>query len=111
MFNRVELIHKVQSGGYTVVRFVANNPGVWMLHCHMDFHAEVGMGMLLKVGQDSDLPPQPSGWTQCRRDTLNTKLSIQSPYSTTSGNLKLKLSYLNLNVAIFYSFFHPILFY
>lgn len=28
----------VAPGGYTVIRFVANNPGVWFFHCHMDWH-------------------------------------------------------------------------
>ena len=30
------------NGGYTVVEFVADNPGWWMLHCHMEDHLEVG---------------------------------------------------------------------
>ncbi|KAK4995558.1 hypothetical protein LTR66_004652 [Elasticomyces elasticus] len=33
--------------GYTVIRFVADNPGVWFLHCHMDWHAELGLAMTL----------------------------------------------------------------
>lgn len=28
---------------FTVVAFVADNPGVWALHCHNDFHARSGM--------------------------------------------------------------------
>jgi iron transport multicopper oxidase len=33
--------------GYTVIRFVANNPGVWFLHCHMEWHMEAGLLMTL----------------------------------------------------------------
>ena len=40
----------VPDSGYTVLRFIANNPGVWMVHCHLDFHMETGMGFVLKVG-------------------------------------------------------------
>lgn len=29
--------------GYLVIRFQANNPGVWMFHCHMEFHVAAGM--------------------------------------------------------------------
>ncbi|KAF9953103.1 hypothetical protein BGZ70_000358 [Mortierella alpina] len=29
--------------GWTVVRFVNDNPGLWTLHCHMDWHMEVGL--------------------------------------------------------------------
>lgn len=29
------------------VAFIANNPGVWMLHCHNLVHARQGMGMMV----------------------------------------------------------------
>ncbi len=47
------------------MRFVADNPGTWMFHCHLDFHSEVGMALLIKIGQDKDLPPEPNNWPQC----------------------------------------------
>ncbi|KAK8085607.1 Laccase-1 [Apiospora hydei] len=31
--------------GWTLLRFVADNPGVWLFHCHMVWHAEAGMGL------------------------------------------------------------------
>lgn len=34
-------------GGYYVIRFVADNPGVWFFHCHIDWHLSQGLGMLL----------------------------------------------------------------
>ncbi|KAJ2237238.1 ferroxidase fet3 [Coemansia sp. RSA 1722] len=30
---------------YAIVRFRADNPGVWMFHCHMQFHKEQGLAM------------------------------------------------------------------
>lgn len=33
--------------GYFVVRFVADNPGVWFFHCHIDWHLSTGLGMLM----------------------------------------------------------------
>ncbi len=27
----------VPVGGYTILRFVANNPGAWLFHCHLEF--------------------------------------------------------------------------
>lgn len=36
--------------GYVVVRFRADNLGVWMLHCHVVFHQGSGMAMALQVG-------------------------------------------------------------
>lgn len=53
------------SGGYTIVRFVADNPGTWFLHCHLDFHLEIGMALLVKIGGVEDLPRQPLGWPKC----------------------------------------------
>lgn len=31
--------------GYVVLRFVADNPGVWLFHCHIDWHMESGLAM------------------------------------------------------------------
>ena len=31
--------------GWTLIRFVADNPGVWFFHCHMLWHSESGMAM------------------------------------------------------------------
>lgn len=33
----------VQNNGHTVIRFRADNPGVWMLHCHVEWHVEAGL--------------------------------------------------------------------
>ncbi|KAI0876870.1 multicopper oxidase-domain-containing protein [Hypoxylon argillaceum] len=31
--------------GWVLVRFIADNPGVWLFHCHVIWHSEAGMGM------------------------------------------------------------------
>lgn len=36
-------------GGYVIVRFIADNPGFWLLHCHIDTHSDIGMTVLTKV--------------------------------------------------------------
>ncbi len=33
----------VQGGGYVVLHFRADNPGVWLLHCHVSWHIEAGL--------------------------------------------------------------------
>lgn len=33
----------VPSNGYVVLRFKANNPGVWFFHCHVDWHVPAGL--------------------------------------------------------------------
>ncbi|KAI0490166.1 multicopper oxidase-domain-containing protein [Xylaria cf. heliscus] len=35
----------VEGFGWTLIRFIADNPGVWLFHCHVIWHSEAGMGM------------------------------------------------------------------
>jgi len=37
---------------YLVVQFVANNPGIWFFHCHIDWHMNIGMGFIISVDVD-----------------------------------------------------------
>ncbi|XP_071491136.1 uncharacterized protein [Diadema antillarum] len=55
----------VPDGGYTIVQFVADNPGWWFFHCHLEFHVVIGMGLLVHVGTDADLPPAPDNFPRC----------------------------------------------
>lgn len=38
---------EVEANGFIVLRFKANNPGVWFFHCHVDWHLEQGLAILL----------------------------------------------------------------
>lgn len=54
----------VRRNGWTAIRFKANNPGVWLMHCHLERHVSWGMEMafIVKNGKSSDakmLPPPP----------------------------------------------------
>ncbi|XP_032673769.1 laccase-4-like [Odontomachus brunneus] len=51
--------------GYVVIRFIANNPGYWLFHCHLIYHQMVGMEMVVKVGERKDLPPVPKNFPKC----------------------------------------------
>lgn len=33
----------LQPLGVTVIRFRADNPGVWLIHCHMEWHVDAGL--------------------------------------------------------------------
>ncbi|CAI2187080.1 5042_t:CDS:2 [Funneliformis geosporum] len=33
--------------GYLVIRFIADNPGIWSFHCHIEWHVEIGMVLQL----------------------------------------------------------------
>lgn len=36
-------------GGWVAIRFVANNPGAWLMHCHIDSHIFWGLAMVFLV--------------------------------------------------------------
>lgn len=36
------------------------------MHCHLDFHAEIGMAVILKVGEFDQMLPAPRGFPTCQ---------------------------------------------
>ncbi|KAJ5665202.1 Multicopper oxidase type 2 [Penicillium maclennaniae] len=53
----------VQNHGHVVMRFRADNPGVWLLHCHVEWHVEAGlMATIIEAPetfpQSEHAPPQ-----------------------------------------------------
>ena len=44
--------------GHAIIRWVADNPGVWAFHCHMLVHLASGMAMAI-VEQPTVLQTQP----------------------------------------------------
>lgn len=53
----------VQNHGHAVLRFRANNPGVWLLHCHVEWHVEAGLVATIIEAPETfpdseDAPPQ-----------------------------------------------------
>ncbi|KAH0663389.1 hypothetical protein KY290_029313 [Solanum tuberosum] len=47
----------VPSSGWVAIRFLADNPGVWLMHCHFDVHLSWGLRMAWIV-LDGKLPNQ-----------------------------------------------------
>ncbi|KAF2297222.1 hypothetical protein GH714_019603 [Hevea brasiliensis] len=43
----------VPKSGWVAIRFFANNPGVWFMHCHLERHATWGMDTVLIVKNGS----------------------------------------------------------
>lgn len=80
----------VPDGGYTIVRFVANNPGFWLFHCHIEFHVEVGMAIVFKVGDYHQMRPLPKNFPTCynfKADELHEddiEESVNRPSDSTS---------------------------
>nr|UCK81629.1 laccase-2 [Arenicola marina] len=61
---------QVPVGGYVVVRFRADNPGYWFMHCHMEFHNAQGMALTIREGSDRQMAPLPKGFKRCGDFTL-----------------------------------------
>ena len=48
---------QLEQGSWVVICFVADNPGTWVFHCHIEWHLEVGM--LLFIEEAVDRIPDP----------------------------------------------------
>ncbi|CAA0836333.1 Laccase-7 [Striga hermonthica] len=59
----------VPVGGWAVIRFRANNPGVWLMHCHLDVHLPWGLATAFVVENGptpaTTLPPPPLDFPKC----------------------------------------------
>ncbi|KAL3717071.1 hypothetical protein ACJRO7_008621 [Eucalyptus globulus] len=59
----------VPVGGWAAIRFQANNPGAWIMHCHLDVHLPLGLATAFVVENgptpSSTLPPPPSDLPTC----------------------------------------------
>ncbi|KAF8029288.1 hypothetical protein BT93_E1846 [Corymbia citriodora subsp. variegata] len=72
-FNLVDPIERntfgVPAGGWLAIRFLADNPGVWFMHCHLDVHTSWGLRMAWIVQDgplpNQKLPPPPSDLPKC----------------------------------------------
>ncbi|PSR98294.1 Laccase-17 like [Actinidia chinensis var. chinensis] len=72
-FNLMDPIERntvgVPSGGWVAIRFLADNPGVWFMHCHLEAHTSWGLKMawLVLDGNlpNQKLPPPPADLPKC----------------------------------------------
>ncbi|XP_073147661.1 laccase-14-like [Henckelia pumila] len=59
----------VPRNGWTAIRFKANNPGVWFMHCHFERHVSWGMGMTFIIkngkGRNAQMAPPPPDMPKC----------------------------------------------
>ncbi|KAJ8439861.1 hypothetical protein Cgig2_003927 [Carnegiea gigantea] len=59
----------VPSGGWVAIRFRADNPGVWFMHCHIELHVSWGLRMAWIVldGKlpNQKVPPPPADLPKC----------------------------------------------
>ena len=46
----------VPEGGYAIVDVVANNPGIWFMHCHIENHQAEGMEVIINEAMPNQNP-------------------------------------------------------
>ncbi|CAL8462933.1 g2467 [Coccomyxa elongata] len=68
--------YTIFKNGWTAIRFKADNPGVWILHCHTDWHLFMGQKMYFATSPQLAQPPPPD-LPQCP----NTCLYNFGPYT------------------------------
>ncbi|XP_071949652.1 uncharacterized protein [Antedon mediterranea] len=51
--------------GYVIIRWKAENPGYWFFHCHVEYHATLGMAMVVQVGDEDEIPDPPKAFPSC----------------------------------------------
>ncbi|KAL8039216.1 hypothetical protein ABFX02_10G020400 [Erythranthe guttata] len=72
-FNLVDPVERntigVPSGGWVAIRFLADNPGVWFMHCHLEVHTTWGLKMAFLVdngkGPNQSILPPPKDLPKC----------------------------------------------
>ncbi|CAN6581392.1 unnamed protein product [Malus baccata var. baccata] len=72
-FNLVDPVERntanVPTGGWVAIRFIADNPGVWFMHCHLEVHTTWGLKMAFLVdngkGPNQSLLPPPKDLPKC----------------------------------------------
>ncbi|GLJ19466.1 hypothetical protein SUGI_0351470 [Cryptomeria japonica] len=59
----------VPTGGWSAIRFTADNPGVWFMHCHLEVHTTWGLKMAFVVengnGPNQSILPPPNDLPKC----------------------------------------------
>lgn len=51
--------------GYVVLRLKTENPGFWLMHCHLETHMSVGMAVVIQVGDPHEMPMHPDKFPMC----------------------------------------------
>ncbi|KAF8752349.1 Ferroxidase laccase [Rhizoctonia solani] len=80
--------HIIPASSWAVLRFEANNPGVWFMHCHIDWHLAEGFAAVIVV--------QPDAVAQMTIPSANTAMCSEIPsgldvWSTSLGRRRRSL--------------------
>lgn len=76
----------IAGGGSAVLRWRADNPGVWMFHCHIEWHLEAGLAVVfieapLEMQMTLSIPDEM--YQQCAAQNIKTTGNVVGLNSTT----------------------------
>ena len=92
----------VPSGGYAIIQFVADNPGYWIMHCHVETHTLEGMAVVINETATKSTPP-PDGMRTCGNFTFELEEfydKIQNPGPRRSAVEAFTISLVNNSLRI-----------
>ena len=92
----------IPSGGYVVIQFLADNPGYWLIHCHVEVHLHEGMAVIINETHGSQTPP-PDGMRTCGNFTWELEDfydKIQHPGPRVSPSAALKTAAITTGVLL-----------
>ncbi|KAI1827062.1 multicopper oxidase [Xylaria intraflava] len=88
----------INAGGYLVFRFKANNPGVQLMHCHIEWHVAAGLSANIIVAPDilqKTITIPPDHLNACRRLNIptagNAAGNTQNPLNLTGAPVQAPL--------------------
>lgn len=94
--------------GWTVIGFQTNNPGAWVMHCHIIWHADGGMGMqfIERPGEISDYASKSDFQSEC--SAMNTYEAASPDHIKSPWESGLKIRHLEEHKFHGYSHGHAV---
>ncbi|OTA55200.1 multicopper oxidase [Hypoxylon sp. EC38] len=74
-------IAMLPANGFLVIGFITDNPGVWLMHCHIGWHASQGFG-LQAIEREAEIPPL------CDTSSLDSTCAKWQKYVAAKGLLQ-----------------------
>ena len=87
----------VPASGYVIIQFLADNPGYWLMHCHVETHTIEGLSIILNETATNFTPP-PDGMRTCGNFTFELEDfydKIQNPGPRRSAFEGFTISFVN----------------
>lgn len=62
----------IPGSSFAVIRFKLDNPGIWLLHCHVEWHMAKGLGVVFHENKVRNTLPTDNGSGNDNADNFNT---------------------------------------